>query len=273
MAQQRIDFHFFLARENTTFNGIRASEVPDPYKLRKGLVPSLVVGPQLKQKTDRPVNWAKVIPPGMEDSPEFFRPRGSDDDKLVRGSIIQVGEGDEKQNFLVSHRDEQAHYVLVRSGLRRLNGSTVQDRLNIQKDHELVSHGSYSFDRASIRIAAAENEVRIGEIMSNPNLAIGTAVAERMDVKVIGKSIALVGGAKIPETAYVLWRMPFGAVLLVRDVNGKLTRLVSQKDQLRPVDASGYAGLFDQLEEAHQRARIKANQDRRDAVKASASVQ
>lgn len=252
---QRIDFHFFLARENTTFNGIRASEVADPYLGRKGLVPSLVVGPQLKLKTDRPVTWAKVIPPGLEDSPEFFRPRGSDDDKLVRGSIIQVGEGEEKQNFLVSHRDEQAHYVLVRSGLKRVNGSTVQDRLNIQKDTEPMSHGSYSFDKASIRIAAAEDEAKIGEIVNNPNLAIGKVAAERMDFKAIGKSITLVGGERVPETAYVLWRMPFGAVLLVRDVNGKLTRLVSQKDQLRPVDASGYAKFYPMLEEAYVKAR------------------
>jgi len=265
----RVDFHFFLGRSNSTVAGIRASEVPDPYAKRHGYVPSLVVGPQLKMRSERPVKWATVIPPGMEDSPEFFRPRGSADDKLVRGSIVQIEEGGEKHNYLVSHRDEKAYYVLVRTGLMVQNGSTVQDRLNIQKDAELVSHGSYSFDHASIRIAAAENQSTIGEIVGNPNLAVGRAAAERMDVKVIGKSIPLVGGRKVPETAYVLWRMPFGAVLLVRDVNGKLTRLVAQKDQLRVVDASGYAKFFPMLEEASLKARLEEQARRRAAADAA----
>lgn len=265
----RIDFHYFGARENTAFNGIRASEVADPYKLRMGLVPSLVVGPQLKLKSDRPVDWAKVIPPALNDLPEFHRPGGSEHDKLVRGSIIQEGEGDQKRNFLVSHRDENAYYVLVRSGLQRINGSTVADRLKIQQDSELVSHGSYSFDHASIRLAAAEDVTKINAAIGNPNVAIGSKAAERMDVKTIGKSITLVGGRKIPETSYVLWKMPFGAVLLVRDVNGKLTRLVAQKDRLRAVDAAGYAKFFDMLEDAHHKARLLKQSENTKPVTAS----
>src|SRR5262249_55057422 len=139
---------------------------------------------------------------------------------------------------------------------------------NIQKETDLVSHGSYSFDHASLRIATAENEAALAELLKDPSVAFNAPAAERMDVKVIGKSIPIVGGRKIPETSYVLWRMPFGAVLLIRDVNGKLTRLVAQKDGIRTVDASGYAKFFPMLEEAHHKARL-ARQAERATAKAA----
>jgi hypothetical protein len=264
------NFGFFEARRDHVISGVRTSNLPDPYGVRKGLVPTLVVGPQMKAKSDRPVKWATVIPPGADDLPSIDRPRGGDFDRIVGGSIIKNVDGEGKeQSFLVSHRDENAYYVLVRTGLKVAfgpNGSDggMQDRLNIQKEHELVSHGSYSFDKASIRIATAENEAEIKELLDDPKRSLFTSVAaERMGVKVVGKSVALLGGRKCPQTSYVLWKMPIGAVLIVRDVDGKLTRLVSQKDQLRVVDASGYEKVFPMLEEAHEKARLAAREARK----------
>jgi hypothetical protein len=262
MAKPVPNFHFFHARTDSAIAGIKASEVADPYGDRKGLVPSLVVGPQLRLRTERPVKWARIIPPGMDDLPEYYRARGGDDDKIIRGSILTKDEGGKKKSFLVSHRDEGAYYVLVRTGLKVMNGSAVQDRLEIQKDSNLVSHGSYSFDNASIRIAIADNEAALG-VFTDPNASIGRVAAERLDTKVIGKRVNLIGGGSCPQTSFVLWKMPIGAVLIVRDVNGKMTRLVAQKDQLRVADATGYANLFPKLEEAYAKAREKEKEDRK----------
>lgn len=253
MARPASNFFFFSARATDVYNGVRASEVADPYQQRKGLVPSLVVGPQLLMRTDKIVKWATVIPPGLNDIPEFHQPRGGDHTKIIRGAIEQKEVEGKKENFLVSYRDENAYYVLVRSGLQRVNGSIMQDRLNIQKDGELMTHGAYSFDTGSVRIATADHEQTLKDAFADPNIAFGRVAAERMDVQVVGKAFRLVGGIMCSQTSYVLWRMPFGAVLLVRDVNGKLTRLVSEPSCLRPVDASGYAKFFDILEEEYRR--------------------
>ncbi len=266
------NFHFFQGRWERASAGVKVSEVLDPYMQRQGNVPSLIVGPQMRRKTDTPVKWAKVIPPGMKDLPQYDRPRGGDDDRIMRGSIVNVQDGGEQRSFLVSHSDEKAHYILVRTGLITHSGDGgMRDRLNIQKDKTLVSHGSYSFDLASIRIAAADNEDKIKDIVSDPSLKFGTVAAERMDVKVIGKRIPLMGGGYCPQASYVLWRMPFGAILLIRDVDGKLTRLVSQKDQLRVVDAVGYAGFFSQLEEAYINLRRKEAEARKTTAAAKAA--
>lgn len=248
MANQT-NFHFFLARSDSVFNGIRASEVADPYGDRKGAVPSLVVGPQLKAKNERPVKWARIIPPGLKDFPKFAAD-GDRGEKIMWGSIVHEGEGNANKAFLVSHRDEAAYYVLVRTGLMAVNGSTAQDRLNIQKDGDLVTHGSYSFDNASVRVAMAENQDDLRKALTNPDFGLGRVAAERIGAKAVGRKIPLLGS---PASSYVLWKMPLGAVLLVREVNGKLTRLVAEKDRLRVVDATSYGTFFDRLEDNYQR--------------------
>jgi len=252
------NFHFFLARGDSVFNGIRASEVPDPYGDRAGAIPSLVVGPQLRAKNEKPVKWARIIPPGLKDFPKFAAD-GTRGEKIMRGSIIQVEEGDKKKSFLVSHRDEQAYYVLVRTGLMAVNGSTANDRLEIQKDGALVTHGSYSFDNASVRVAMAENEAELRQALTDPNFGVGRVEAERLGVKAVGRNIPLLG---CPASSYVLWKMPIGAVLLIREVNGKLTRLVAQKDQLRVVDATNYSTFFDRLEENYKKLQAEARKAR-----------
>lgn len=246
------NFHFFLARNNSAFAGIKASDVADPYLMRKGVVPSLIVGPQMRAKSDRPAKWARIIPPGMSDLPQYAVDRDKNE-KIMRGSIVSDGEGDQKKTYLVSHRDENAYYVLVRTGLMARNGNTVEDRMSIQKTAELVTHGSYSFDNGSLCIARAQNESTLSA-QADPSIKIGTVAAERVGAKAMGKKIPLLG---CPESSYVLWRMPVGAMLLIRDVNGKLTRLVAEKSQLRVVDAVKYGGFFDQLEDAHHKAHPK----------------
>jgi hypothetical protein len=188
------------------------------------------------------VRWAKVIAPDVNDRPEF---RG---EKIVRGSIVKT-DGDAGRDVLVAHRDENAYYVLVRTGLRLIEGSTANDLMALGASGiNLMSHGSYSFDTGSVRIADASNENDLGA-------NIGRVSAERLDTKTMGRNIRLIG---CPESTFVLWRVPVGAVLLVRDINGKLTRLVGEKDGLRVVDAPANLGMFfDHLEVAHRQQRAR----------------
>jgi hypothetical protein len=63
--------------------------------------------------------------------------------------------------------------------------------------------------------------------------------------------------------------VPVGAVLLIRDVNAKLTRLVAQKDQLRVVEATAYGNFFELLQDAHfKAARAKAEERKLAAIAA-----
>lgn len=257
MAQGQANFHFFLGRSGQASAGIRASELADPYGMRQGLIPTLVVGPQLRARNDKPVRWARVIPPGTNDLPQISKLRGGEGDRILRGSIVIEQVDGKDRSFLVSHRDEKAYYVLVRTGLMSRDGSVLADRLKLQQEGPLVTHGSYSFDHASVRVATAENEAGLSELLQNPASGVGRVAAERLRYKAIGKSIDLGSGVRCSQTAYVLWRMPFGAVLLIREIDGKLTRLVAQKDQLRVVDATGYATFFDQLEAAFVESRRK----------------
>jgi hypothetical protein len=257
------NFHFFLGRLNHTFSGIKASEVPDPYGNRSGLVTSIVVGSQLRMKREKPVTWAQVIPPGLEDIPKIVGDRRGND-KIVRGSII----AEDGKNFLVSHRDEKANYMMVRTGLMAKDGSTAADRLEIQKDGKLMSHGSYSFDNGSVRVAMAENPNAIEKAMIDPGMSFGKVAAERMGAKAVGGRIPLIG---CPESAYVLWRMPFGSVLIIRDVNGAMSRIVSHTDGIRRVDAKGYASFFEKLEESYRKQRDEQRKER-NAARAAAQI-
>src|SRR5262249_36170314 len=151
--------------------------------------------------------------------------------RVMQGSILRTAEEDTARDYVVAYRDDDAWYVLVRTGLFAKDGDKgMADRLEIQKEHEIVSHGSYSFDTASIRIATGEDQVDGGV---DGGSFFSSVAAERMSVKALGGRIPLIGGGYCPRTSYVLWKMPFGAVLLIREVNGKLVRLVSQRDQLR----------------------------------------
>lgn len=236
--QVQPNFHFFGGRENTAFAGIRH----DLAAVTVGgvVLPSIVLGPKPRNDGST-VRWAKVIAPDVNDRPEF---RG---EKIVRGSIVKVG--DSGRDVLVSHRDEHAYYVLVRTGLRLIEGSTANDLMALgAAGINLKSHGSYSFDSGSFRIADASNENDLGA-------SVGRVAAERLDTKTMGRKMHLIG---CPESTFVLWRVPVGAVLLVRDINGKLTRLVGEKDGLRVVDAPANLGVFfDQLEDAHRQKRAR----------------
>src|SRR3989344_2575791 len=184
-AAQQDNFNFFLARNDHVIAGIRASEVADPYRIRHGLVPSIIVGPQLFAKNDKPAGWAKIIPPGPDDLPTFRGDRRGGN-KVIGGSIVTVEEAGVTRNYLVSHRDERAYYVLVRTGLMRHNGSVVEDRLNLTKDGPLLTHGSYSFDKASMQIAMAENQAVLESATGDPKVKFGKIAAERLDTQAIG---------------------------------------------------------------------------------------
>lgn len=237
------NLHFFIGREESTWNGIRYSDVPN---LAGTILPSLVIGPSPRIKNTKPIKWAKVISPKLDDRPAFAG------DKIVRGSIVK--EADE--HVIVSHHDEQANYVLVRTGLKVIDGSTANDWMQLMADGvQPKTHGSYSFDNGSVQIAFANDEEKLKQALTDPNVGgMGKVAAERLDAKAVGRRIPLLG---CPQSSYVLWRMPFGAVLLVRDINGKLSRIVSHKDGVRRVDADKYDVFFEELEDAYQKKRLE----------------
>jgi hypothetical protein len=247
-ANQNATFHFVLGAGKPRA-GIQTSDLVDHRASHAVPLPSLVVGPQMRQRGDRPVRWAHVIPPKLDNRPDFAG------EKIVRGSIIKESSAGVERDMLVAYSDEGAHYVMVRTGLIAMeqNGhrSTANHLLDmVGKGITPVSHGSYSFDAGAIRIATADDI----NLLNNPNMVVGQVAAERIDAKAFGRKIEHLGCA---QSSYVLWRMPFGAILLIRDVNGILCRIESQKGGLRHVDANGsnFGTFFDALEDAYRKAR------------------
>ena len=233
------NFAFFGGREDPVYAGMRHNAVPVPWK-GNVVIPSLVVGPSPRVERTRAPAWATIIPAKIGDAPRF---RG---EKIFEGSIIEEATTSGKtEHVMVAHHDDEANYVLVRTGLRVIDGSTANDWMALQgAGIELKSHGSYSFDKGSVKVAAADDEV-----IKDPNIKIGKVAAERIHSKAVGKRIPLLG---CPQSSFVLWKMPFGSVLLVRDITGHLWRLLSTKSSVQKKDAKGYDSFFDQLQAAER---------------------
>lgn len=261
------NFHFFQGHLDDAFAGIRFDSIPDSHAAHGVPLPSLVVGPS------RSARWSKVIPPKLEDQPSL---KG---DKVWFGSIVKEPMPDTNgtRDVMVAYRDEDAHYVEVRTGLRPIdNGGSksVGNHWMMMARNGIIpkSHGVYDFTKdtlEALRIAAAEADAKLSSeqltaFLKDPNFKVGQVAAERMDVKTIGRRINAIG---CPETSFVLYRMPYGSVLLVRDIEGQLRRIVSSRDGVRVVDAKGYDGFFDSLEDAHRKRSADAR-----AAKAAATA-
>ena len=253
------NFYFFSAHEEEVVHGIRFDDLLEPGATHNIAVPTVVIGPKRAP-------WSKFIRPISNDAPLY------DHNKVWRGSIIKDPNDErQKRDVMVEYRDDESNYVLVRSGLRMIErGGTMSKgnfwQLLADQSKSAVTHGAYSFDREavqghkSIRIATAEDAEQIAEgklrnVMTEPDFKMGNVAAERMGTLSIGRKIKGVG---CPETVYVMWRMPFGAVLLVRDVDGKMSRLISSKAGVRRVDAPGYEDFFEAFDEAYRKAAAEA---------------
>lgn len=249
---------FFSGYMENVVRGVRFDEVIDPNGTHNIALPTLIVGP-------KSAGWSKFIRPGKGDAPLY------DANKIWRGSIIKdPNDANQKRDIMVEYRDENANYVLVRTGVRLVDRGGTLNKANFwqqlaDRDVKAVRHGAYSFDKEAVtrerpvRVATAEDiekiaEGKLSEIPINPLDGAGTVAAERMRTFVFGRQIKGVG---CPETAFVLWKMPFGAVLLVRDVDGTMSRLVSEKLGVTRRDGVGYGEFFDELDQAYHAARAK----------------
>ena len=248
------NFHFFQGHMADAVAGIRFDSIPDDLASHGVPLPSLVVGPS------RSTRWSKIIPPKLDDQPKL------QGDKVWFGSIVKEpmpNNIERTRDVMVAYRDENAHYVEVRTGLRPIDvggAKSVGNHWMMMAREGIVpkSHGVYDFTKetlAAMRIAAADadaklNEEQLAAFLKDPNFKVGQVAAERMDVKTVGRRIKAIG---CPETSFVLYRMPYGSVLLVRDIEGQLKRIISSKDGVRVVDAKGYDAFFDGLEDAHQK--------------------
>src|SRR6185369_6576121 len=253
------NFFFFSGHEVSVVQGLRFLEEVDSHAEHSIALPTISIGPTRAQ-------WRKIIRALLGDSPLY------DQGKVWRGSIIKdPNDPQGKRDVMVGYRDENANYALVRTGVRAVDrGGTVSKanfwtQLAERGVQQGVTHGGYSLDREAvqnlktIRVATAHDIEQIAsgqlkDIMTDPNSGLGRVAAEKVGQPIsIGRQIK---GLGCPESAFVLWRMPFGSVLLVRDVDGRMSRLISTKSGVRPVDANSpeYARFFDEFDKSYRAA-------------------
>jgi hypothetical protein len=270
------NWFFFSGHEESTVQGLRFLEEVDPNATHSIALPTISIGPTKAQ-------WRKIIRALLGDSPLY------DQGKVWRGSIIKdPSDPDGKKDVMVGYRDENANYALVRTGVRAVDRGGAVSKANFwtllaeRGITQGVTHGGYSFDREAvqslktIRVATADDVEQIAagklkDIMTDPNSGIGRVAAEKVGLPIsIGRQIK---GLGCPESAFVLWRMPFGSVLLVRDVDGRMSRLVSTKSGVRRVDANNreYAEFFDAFDKAYRAAVVDLRAQKASGDKAASA--
>lgn len=169
-------------------------------------------------------------------------------EKAVSGSVITHQVDGKDFKVLAAYKENGIWYVMCRTGLLVKGGGIVSDLIALQDSGvNFKAHGSFSLDGGAVKVG------------SGKGIELAKVPAERMRW-FISRNIP--GLDQIPQHRHDFWRIPVGAAVLVRDITGKLTRLVGEKDGVRVVDASGYNELFDGLEHARIEAR-KAEAARR----------
>ncbi|RJR13127.1 hypothetical protein C4585_02605 [Candidatus Parcubacteria bacterium] len=232
-------------------NGIRFREEPNPELESKIPLPTMSIGPDWAK-------WRKVIRAVIGDAPSYK------DDKIWRGSVIKDPKDPQgKRDVMVTYRDENANYVLVRTGVRYIERGGTKSKANFWTElaergvEKGLRHGAYSFHKEAVdnirtvRVATAEDIEQIAagkmkdlRVHTDPK-DFGTVEATK-----VGAPITLGRNNKqgFPDSVFILWRMPFGAVLLVRDVDGRMSRLVSTKRGIEWKDATDYEDFFEDLD-------------------------
>jgi len=246
---------FFSGYNEDVVRGIRFDELLDPKATHNIALPTMVIGP-------KNASWARYIRPGKNDAPLY------DFNKVWRTSIIK-DPTDEKQrrDIMVEYRDENANYVLVRTGVRLVERGGTSNKMNFwqqlaDRNVRAVTHGAYNFDKQaldqqkSVRVVTAEDiekiaEGKLSDVPIDVSKHVGSVAAQRLGEIKIGRKIK---GVDCPETMFVLWNMPFGSVLLVRDVDGTMSRLISSKTGVERRDATGYESFFEDFDTAYRLA-------------------
>lgn len=236
MTDSHVNFQFFHALDGKVREGQIMRALADPSN--PGVVNrmGLVLGGFIDEKAV-PTRGSAVIPADLTDMPVV---RG---DKVVLGSVVeQVLTDGRKTKIITSLKDEsrRCYYVTVRTGLVRKDGGVMQHRAELMNAGGVHPHGSFSLDGGAIDLAAAGLDLELGSIPANQL---------RWSVKHGNLS-----GLNMPERIFRLWEVPVGAVVLVGEVDGELTRLIGEEGGLRVADADGkdYRTAFNELESKRQ---------------------
>ncbi len=232
------NLYFFMPRGQGLTTGIRSDLLPD--SVAKIALPSVVVGGIARNGKLR--KGASVVPALLTDRPLFDQ-----HNKIIRASAIDQDIGDGKtRKVLASHKDGNDWIVLIRTGFQFGPQGMMGDYMDLASKGELKAHGSFNFDKKTGAFKLAEGREEKADF--------GTAAAEKIG-SVQGKNIR---GLPYSPVNFDFWRIPEGAVVIIRDVNGKSCRLIGGKTQLLEQDATGYDKFFDRLfmEDMEEREKI-----------------
>lgn len=175
------------------------------------------------------------LPIDMKSRPEIVG------EKAMSGSVITQQVNGKDFRVLSAYKQDGKWYALCRTGLRVIRGGIVEDLIALQDSGvDFKAHGSFSLDGGAVKVG------------SGKGIELAKVPAERLRW-FVGRNVP--GLDNIPQYRYDFWEVPVGAAVLVRDITGRLSRLVGDKDSLKVVDASGYQQVFEGLEAA----RVAAN--------------
>ncbi|MEK7601244.1 MAG: hypothetical protein AAB480_01785 [Patescibacteria group bacterium] len=229
---------FLMPRGEGLTAGVRSNLLPD--SIAKIALPSVVVGGISRDGKLR--KGASVVPALITDRPMFDQRN-----KMIRASVIDqdIGGGNVRK-VLASHKVGNDWIVLIRTGFQFGPQGMMGDYMDLASKGVLTSHGSFNFDKTSGAFKIAEGREEKSDF--------GQVAAEKIG-SVSGRKIKALGYSPVN---YDFWRIPEGAVVIVRDVNGKTLRLIGGKVQLLEQDATGYGKFFDSLlaEDVEMRAKL-----------------
>lgn len=177
----------------------------------------------------------KIIPVSTQQKPLLTR----DGLRALLGTFQKLPtESGEKMFLTNKEASDDAYYVHLQTGFSvGLNGQ-IDGHLNrlLLEGVQPTSFGSFSLDGASVQIEEAEGLELSKEQATRLRWSVSRGV--RHD----------------------LWRIPSGAAVLVRDVNGIIFRIVAEGNDVRIVDATKYEKVFEDLEDkrAQRNAAVKA---------------
>ena len=226
---------FFGVREENLVIGVTADIVAD--RVNGAPRPSLIVGGRSRE--GRPAKWASIVPASLSDRPQFNQAS-----KIVSADVaLEDIPGGKQRSVLVSHKEGTDWLVLVRTGFRVGREGIMGDMMDLLNTGvTLKEHGSFSFDRGTAAFNVAKGRSEIADFAKVAAVREGSTVGRRIPI------------LRFPESSYDLWRVPVGAIVIVRDVTGKLFRLIGGKTSLQVVDADGYDSFFDMLLDAIKQA-------------------
>jgi hypothetical protein len=221
------NLHFFMPRGQGLSAGVRADLLPD--EIAKIPLPSVVIGGV--SRNGKLNKGSSVVPALLTDRPLF-----NQRNKIIRGSAIDQDIGGGKtRKVLASHKEGNDWIVLVRTGFQFGPQGMMGDYMDLAAKGVLKAHGSYNFDKKGGAFKLAEGREQTSDF--------GSVAAEKIG-SVQGRKLS---GLPYSPVNYDFWRIPEGAVVIVRDVDGKLCRLIGGKLGVLVQDADGYDKFFDVL--------------------------